>query len=281
MTQQHPFVRHLELVEATPTAHACVALGHDATLPQPRVGGMLVCVVQGSGVAQRWVAGHWVDCVSFLSGAVLLADGQARMRIHWHTVPEGLAISVPPGRVSAHFAHIAPALAGGAVLQMAGDSVATSLARLLAVADAGADGTRVADHVCDVMLARVAQLSRERLLATPVRYGVLPAWRLRRVEALVREKLGEALTLNDMAAAAGLSPMHFAAQFRRTTGMRPHHYLLMQRIEHAKMLLGNARHSILDVALSVGFQTQAHFTSVFRRMEQTTPSHWRRNRIAA
>lgn len=98
---------------------------------------------------------------------------------------------------------------------------------------------------------------------------------------MVRERLGDVVTLSDMAAAAGLSPMHFAAQFKASTGMRPHRYLLQQRIEKAKAMLVHPRSSILDVALSVGFQTQAHFTTVFKQLEATTPHHWRQHRIAA
>ncbi|MFX4574059.1 AraC family transcriptional regulator, partial [Acinetobacter baumannii] len=45
------------------------------------------------------------------------------------------------------------------------------------------------------------------------------------------------ISLQDIAAAAGLSRMHFASQFRAATGMRPHDYLLRQRIRRAEHLL--------------------------------------------
>jgi AraC-like DNA-binding protein len=69
--------------------------------------------------------------------------------------------------------------------------------------------------------------------------------------------------------------MHFASQFRRATGMRPHEYLLRRRIEHAQQLLLKSRHNVLDVALSCGFRSQAHFTTVFKRLVGETPYCWR------
>ncbi|QJP17921.1 helix-turn-helix transcriptional regulator [Starkeya sp. ORNL1] len=103
----------------------------------------------------------------------------------------------------------------------------------------------------------------------------LPKWRLKRVAAYVEENISEAITLAGMAAAAGLSRMHFAAQFRVATGMRPHEYVMRQRIERAKQMLLETRDSLVQVALGVGFQTQAHFTTVFRRFVGDTPYQWR------
>jgi AraC-like DNA-binding protein len=69
--------------------------------------------------------------------------------------------------------------------------------------------------------------------------------------------------------------MYFAAQFREATGLRPHDYVIRRRISLAKELLAGSDRSIVDTALSVGFQTQAHFTTVFKRVEGSTPHRWR------
>lgn len=105
--------------------------------------------------------------------------------------------------------------------------------------------------------------------------AALPAWRLRRVMRHIEDNLAEPITLHDMAAAAGLSRMHFAAGFRAATGLRPHEYLLHRRIERAQALLRDERETPAGVALSVGFQTQAHFTTVFKRICGDTPHRWR------
>ena len=105
--------------------------------------------------------------------------------------------------------------------------------------------------------------------------SALPKWRLKRVVEYVKMNIGERITLADMAGAAGLSRMHFAAQFRLATGLRPHDYLLHCRIEAAQELLAGTNQRVIDIALAVGFQTQAHFTTVFKRVVGDTPRHWR------
>ncbi|MHB8883844.1 MAG: helix-turn-helix domain-containing protein [Methylovirgula sp.] len=103
----------------------------------------------------------------------------------------------------------------------------------------------------------------------------LPKWRLKRVADYIEAHLDKAITLADLARAAGLTPMHFAAQFRAATGRRPHEYLLRCRIALAMELLADSNERLVDVALSTGFQTQAHFTTVFKRFAGTTPHRWR------
>ncbi len=81
----------------------------------------------------------------------------------------------------------------------------------------------------------------------------LPKWRLNRVVEYVDTRLDERVTLAEMAGVAGLTRMHFAAQFRRATGVSPHAYLLQRRVERAKELLRDTTRPLADIALSVGF----------------------------
>jgi len=108
----------------------------------------------------------------------------------------------------------------------------------------------------------------------------LQKWRLKRVMQYIDDNLDAKVTLQHLAAVAGLSRMHFAAQFRAAVGMRPHDYLLKRRIERAQELLQRADASLVDVALTVGFQTQAHFTTVFKRFAGDTPYQWRSAHLA-
>ncbi|WP_342731527.1 AraC family transcriptional regulator [Bradyrhizobium sp. B117] len=108
----------------------------------------------------------------------------------------------------------------------------------------------------------------------------LQKWRLKRVTQYIDDNLDAKVTLQHLAAVAGLSRMHFAAQFRAAVGMRPHDYLLKRRIERAQELLQRADVSLVDIALTVGFQTQAHFTTVFKRFVGDTPYQWRSAHLA-
>lgn len=103
----------------------------------------------------------------------------------------------------------------------------------------------------------------------------LPKWRLKQVIDHIDANLAETITLADLAAAAGLSPMHFAAQFRLATGVRPHEFVMRRRVARSQQLLAETHETLVEIALSVGFQTQAHFTTVFKRFVGDTPRQWR------
>jgi AraC family transcriptional regulator len=103
----------------------------------------------------------------------------------------------------------------------------------------------------------------------------LQKWRLKRVLQYVDDHLAAKLTLRELATVAGLSRMHFAAQFRVAMRLRPHEYLMKRRIERAEELLKRPEVSLVEVASTVGFQTQAHFTTVFKRFAGDTPYQWR------
>ena len=75
--------------------------------------------------------------------------------------------------------------------------------------------------------------------------------------------------------------MHFAAQFRAATGLPPHEYLLRRRVERAQEMLVEGATSLVEIALSVGFQNQSHFTSVFKRFVGQPPRAWRLSLVGA
>jgi AraC-like DNA-binding protein len=128
-----------------------------------------------------------------------------------------------------------------------------------------------------IVMRILGQHPRDRRSAAS-KVAPLPRWRLKRVQEHVDRHIDASVTLSDLASAAGLSRMHFAAQFRAATGYRPHEYLLFRRIERAKVILSNETLPLVEVALSVGFQAQAHFSTVFKRMTGETPARWRRLR---
>ena len=111
--------------------------------------------------------------------------------------------------------------------------------------------------------------------ATQRQIRTLQKWRLKRVVEYVENHLSEKIALSDLAAVAGLSRMHFASQFRTATGLRPHEFLLGRRIQRAEELLRNTTMPIVEIALTVGFQTQPHLTTVFKRFAGCTPGRWR------
>jgi AraC family transcriptional regulator len=98
----------------------------------------------------------------------------------------------------------------------------------------------------------------------------------RRVINYIQAHLAQCITLQALADCAGLSPSHFARQFRVSTGTTPHQYVLLLRIERAKLLLSVPSRSILDISLSLGFSSPQQFATVFRRITGVTPTAYRK-----
>ena len=159
------------------------------------------------------------------------------------------------------------------------DPALERLGQALAVSqsDDAALGKVFTDSVSLAIVSRVVARHFPVGRRQPREAHALPSWRLSRAVEYVDAHLSESIGLEDIARSAGLTRMHFASQFRRATGLRPHEYLLRRRIEHAQRLLLESRYNVLDVALSCGFRTQAHFTTVFKRFVGQTPYRWRKN----
>jgi AraC-like DNA-binding protein len=169
----------------------------------------------------------------------------------------------------------APVLCLGAVPSK--DIVIDSLGRALLEANrvGGSFGQTYADCISMAIVARLLASASRVPTSERSRAGKLAPWRLKRAIDYVEARLDEPVSLADIASSAGLTRMHFAAQFRTATGFRPHEYLLRRRIERAQQMLVATGMSLVDVALSVGFQTQSHFTSVFKRYAGQPPRAWR------
>jgi AraC family transcriptional regulator len=120
--------------------------------------------------------------------------------------------------------------------------------------------------------------SRGEPLQSPNRRPTaLARWRLNRSIEYIEENLLRPIYLIELSNVAGLSRMHFAAQFRIATGYTPNHYILRRKIAHAQTLLRDPSMSIVNVALLLGFRTQAHFTVVFKSIVGYPPSYWRKH----
>jgi AraC family transcriptional regulator len=99
--------------------------------------------------------------------------------------------------------------------------------------------------------------------------------RLRRVIDYLHASFGEEVSLDRLAGVAGLSPNYFLHAFKQTMGRTPHRYLTELRIAKACELLENPHQSIVEISLAVGFSSQSHLTTVFRRFMKTTPAAYR------
>lgn len=97
-----------------------------------------------------------------------------------------------------------------------------------------------------------------------------------RVVAAMRERIGETLTLHDMADIAYLSPSYFTRVFRDVTGIPPAEYFAALRVQEAMRLLLTTGASVTDACYAVGYTGLGTFTARFARLVGVPPGRLRR-----
>ncbi len=97
-----------------------------------------------------------------------------------------------------------------------------------------------------------------------------------RSRAFMRERLGKAIMLTDIARAAGLSRFHFARQYKKLSGVSPMDDCRRIKAEAARDLLLDSNLHPKQIAGEIGLANQAHLARTMRRYLGTTPSDFRR-----
>ncbi len=99
-----------------------------------------------------------------------------------------------------------------------------------------------------------------------------PAAVLKVVEVM-RARLHESLTIEELADAAGLSRFHFARLFKTATGHPPHEYLVRLRVDRAQELIAQRGRdwTLSAIAKDCGFVDQSHMARHFKRVLGLTP----------
>ncbi len=155
------------------------------------------------------------------------------------------------GRVVAH-----PHLA-------AGDPRGEPFRRLQRAIAAGADRLTLEVVVAEAVAAFVAA---ERAVPDQSRA-------VRRAQAYLRAHLDDAVSLDVLAAEAGLDKFHLARAFRAEVGLPPHAYLTHLRMAAARRLLDRGV-AAGEVAQRVGLYDQSQLNRHFRRIVGVTPGRY-------
>jgi AraC family transcriptional regulator len=102
---------------------------------------------------------------------------------------------------------------------------------------------------------------------------------LERARAFVEANAFGPLSLDSLAAVAGLSSYHFVRQFAARFGTTPMAFVRDQRMELAAARLGGDNPpTLFDLAYDLGFETQEGFTRAFKRAHGVSPGRYRRAR---
>ena len=125
---------------------------------------------------------------------------------------------------------------------------------------------------CEI-LAELCRLSGAPF--TPVKGGLAP-WAQRRSLELIRTRLSEDISLDELAAEAQLSPFHFARMFKQSVGVPPRVYLTRLRVERACELLEMTDLPVTEIAHEVGYSSNQVLARVFVKHRRMSPSDYRR-----
>jgi AraC-like DNA-binding protein len=121
---------------------------------------------------------------------------------------------------------------------------------------------QAAAYLCDALLARAG-----------VQSG--PRFTLPRVDAFLRARLAEPLSIADLAAHCGYGVRTFHDRFVAEFGVTPYRYLLRLRTEQAARLMNDTRRALADIAAATGFTDQSALTHAFVARFGITPGKWR------
>lgn len=151
-------------------------------------------------------------------------------------------------------------------------AVDPTLTHLLAYLGDLAARTRIAPDVRRHATALLADAVRERV---PV--GPRLSAPLRRALELIEQRYATRLGVRDIADAAGLSPSHLHAEFRRQLDKTPARHLADVRLDAAIERLRGGDEPIAQIALACGYSEQSALGRALRRCRGTTPAALRRS----
>jgi AraC-like DNA-binding protein len=226
-----------------------------------RLGGRVELLVNRS---HRGISPHWHDRVEFLS--VLAGSLTVYAKGAFHLQP-GDTLLLPPG-----VNHWTVGAAEVRVLRLPltiASSVRLTGIELAAAAAAVSEGSsREVEQSC----ANVAM----QLEDSDASVCGLVRPQLDAAVRLMHNRYEKRLSLAELSQSAGLSSFHFHRLFLRHFGTTPHAYLTALRVERARGALCRGE-SVARVAVVVGFSSQAHFTTWFRRLAGITPAAYARS----
>ena len=116
----------------------------------------------------------------------------------------------------------------------------------------------------------MVELARCVVIRKPESDGIIAG-----AQEYIRQHFQRDLSLEDVAAAAGISPYYFSKLFKEETGVNYTEYLTGIRIENAKRLLSNPKLSIKQVCVDSGYINPNYFSRIFKKWTGITPTEFR------
>lgn len=92
------------------------------------------------------------------------------------------------------------------------------------------------------------------------------------VAQYIYEHSDQTISLDELASYTGFSKYHFNRIFFAATGYQLGEFIQRHKLEKALLLIKQGNHNIIDVALSVGYDSPSSFSRAFKKNFSVTPS---------
>jgi AraC-like DNA-binding protein len=148
--------------------------------------------------------------------------------------------------------------------------LATTFGKLAESVERGEDGAAVEHWFAELTGALLDGASEQRL-ERPRYTRRHPS--VRRAIEYLHDNFADRVSLDDLARESRLSKFHLARCFRETTGLAPHQYQKLLRIQAARRHLEDGT-SVQEAAERSGFADGPHLTRTFRDWLGVAPSAW-------
>ncbi|GAB3655106.1 AraC family transcriptional regulator [Echinicola sediminis] len=109
-------------------------------------------------------------------------------------------------------------------------------------------------------------------------YHELMRYQLNPVLQYIQNHLSESIQVKSLAKMTHLSTDHFSRVFKKIVGYSPGDFVILKRIERAKLLLITTDTPIKGIIEETGFKSLAHFSRLFKNHTSLTPTHYRKMR---
>ena len=224
----------------------------------------LLAFLRRAGTRARRVAGMCTGGF-VLAEAGLLANRRATM--HW-AFARDLQRLYPDVRVEEDRIYIVD----GPVWTSAGMTAGLDLALAMVEKDLGADIARSVAHKLVMHQRRAGGQSQhsEMLDLAP------KSDRIQNALNYARKNLSRPLTVEELAGEAHLSPRQFSRVFTQETGQSPAKAVEGLRLEAARLMIEQSRHSLETIARETGFRDRRHMREAFMRGFGLPPQEVRR-----
>ncbi len=154
-----------------------------------------------------------------------------------------------------------------------------STLRLMAseVAERRPGGETVVTRLADILVIQaIRSWIRDNPTAHPGWLGALHDERIGPTILRVQREPAREWTVEELARTASMSRSAFAARFRELVGETPMQYVTRWRMHQAVTWLGEGDRTVAQVALQLGYQSEAAFSRAFQRVIGSTPGAVRR-----